>query len=115
MKNKKRKAREAKRIDNGNILAAVGAVALVGLGIAGAILAGRRRDDDDIDSAKTSDDGEHIVDDLALDKPHKGPADRAPKAFSPDRDAPVSAAEREAFKPATFPVPKRGPVAPEVG
>lgn len=46
---------------------------------------------------------EHPAPDLALDKPHPGPADRAPEAFRPDPTAPVTAAEREAFRPALVP------------
>lgn len=44
----------------------------------------------------------HAAPDLA---PDAEPADRAPQAFRPDPQAPVSTAEREALRPATSPVP----------
>ncbi len=43
---------------------------------------------------------EHPAPDLALDQPRPGPNDRAPEAFRPDPTAPVTAAEREALRPA---------------
>ncbi len=44
----------------------------------------------------------HAAPDLAPDaEPHQ----RAPEAFRPDMDAPMSAAEREALRPATGPGP----------
>lgn len=49
--------------------------------------------------------GEHVPVDLALDKPHPGPNDRAPDAFRPDPTAPVPAGERDALRPATGPAP----------
>lgn len=48
---------------------------------------------------------EHAAPDLALDKPHPGPTDRAPDAFRPDPTAPVPASEREGLRPATGPAP----------
>ena len=44
----------------------------------------------------------HAAPDLA---PDAEPADRAPEAFRPDPQAPVSSAEREALRPVTSPVP----------
>lgn len=44
----------------------------------------------------------HAAPDLA---PDAEPADRAPQAFRPDPQAPVSTAEREALRPATSPAP----------
>lgn len=55
--------------------------------------------------AKVSSTGaEHAVPDLALDKPHNDGSARAPEAFRPDPTASISAAERDAFRPATVPV-----------
>lgn len=48
---------------------------------------------------------EHAAPDLALDKPHPGPKDRAPDAFRPDPTAAVPASEREGLRPATGPTP----------
>lgn len=48
--------------------------------------------------------GEHAAPDLAPDAPTPG-THRAPDAFRPDPTAPVSAAEREALRPATGPAP----------
>ncbi|MFD1788381.1 hypothetical protein ACFSC3_12440 [Sphingomonas floccifaciens] len=48
---------------------------------------------------------EHPAPDLALDKPHPGPTDRAPDAFRPDPTAPVPDSEREGLRPATGPAP----------
>lgn len=44
----------------------------------------------------------HAAPDLA---PDAEPVDRAPQAFRPDPQAPVSAAERDALRPATLAVP----------
>lgn len=44
----------------------------------------------------------HIVPDLAADAE---PGQRAPEAFRPDMDAPMTPAEREALRPATGPSP----------
>ena len=44
---------------------------------------------------------EHAAPDLALDKPHPGPHDRAPDAFRPDPTAPVPDAMRDSLRPAT--------------
>jgi hypothetical protein len=44
---------------------------------------------------------EHAVPDLALDKPHPGPHDRAPEAFRPDPTAVPTKEERESLRPAT--------------
>jgi hypothetical protein len=46
----------------------------------------------------------HAVPDLEGDT-HPGPNDRAPEHFRPDPTAPVSAADREALRPATGPAP----------
>ena len=48
---------------------------------------------------------EHAAPDLALDKPHPGPGDRAPDAFRPDPTAPVSEEMRDSLRPATGPAP----------
>lgn len=61
----------------------------------------------------------HAAPDLALDKDRPGPTNRAPEAFRPDPTAPVSAADREALRPATGPVPTmvepRGSMASQTG
>lgn len=44
----------------------------------------------------------HAAPDLAADA---APGERAPEAFRPDMDAPMTAAEREALRPATGPSP----------
>lgn len=44
----------------------------------------------------------HAAPDLA---PDADPVERAPEAFRPDPQAPVSLAERDAFRPSTIPVP----------
>lgn len=69
----------------------------VALGLGGWLLARQQRD------ARAGDvgTGEHVPVDLALDKPHPGPKDRAPEAFRPDPTAPVPAGERDALRPAT--------------
>lgn len=46
----------------------------------------------------------HAAPDLEADT-HPGPDDRAPEHFRPDPTAPVSAADREALRPATGPAP----------
>lgn len=46
--------------------------------------------------------GGHLPIDLALDKRHPGPGDRAPEAFRPNMDSPIAAEERGAFAPATM-------------
>ena len=46
----------------------------------------------------------HAAPDLEVDT-HPGPNDRAPDHFRPDPTAPVSAADREALRPATGPAP----------
>ncbi|SDA36707.1 hypothetical protein [Sphingomonas sp. NFR15] len=46
---------------------------------------------------------EHAAPDLAPGRPHPGPDARAPEAFRPDPTAPVTAAERDAFRPALVP------------
>lgn len=48
--------------------------------------------------------GEHVPTDLASGRPRP---ERAVQAFRPDRDAAVLPAERDAFAPATKPVPSR--------
>ena len=53
--------------------------------------------------APTGNEG-HAAPDLAIDAP-LGPDHRAPEAFRPDMDAPMTAAEREALRPATGPSP----------
>lgn len=61
----------------------------------------------------------HAAPDLALDQDRHGPNDRAPEAFRPDPTAPISAADREALRPATGPVPSivepRGSMASQTG
>ncbi len=61
----------------------------------------------------------HAAPDLALGKPRPEAGDRAPEAFRPDPTAPVSAADREALRPATGPVPSivepRGSMASQTG
>lgn len=47
----------------------------------------------------------HAAPDLAADQPAPGTGDRAPPAFRPDIDAPMTPAEREALRPATGPAP----------
>ena len=74
----------------GRTLLATGAAAI---GLGGALLAL-------VLSTKKSSEG-HAVPDLALDKPHPGPTDRAPPAFRPDPTAVPTAEEREALRPAT--------------
>ncbi|HEU0045876.1 hypothetical protein [Sphingomonas sp.] len=54
----------------------------------------------------------HPVPDLAAGN-DIGPDHRAPEAFRPDMDAPMTAAEREALRPATGPAPSL--VAPQGG
>jgi hypothetical protein len=53
--------------------------------------------------APTGNEG-HPVPDLAAGN-DVGPTHRAPEAFRPDMDAPMTAAEREALRPATGPSP----------
>ena len=53
------------------------------------------------DQAAPSGDG-HTAPDLAADA---APGERAPVAFRPDMDAPMTPAEREALRPATGPSP----------
>lgn len=54
-------------------------------------------------SRATPAEGHAAPDLLGEDRP--GPDDRAPEAFRPDMDAPMTAAEREALRPATGPAP----------
>jgi hypothetical protein len=71
--------------------------AAIGLGAATlAILFARRN---------RPDPAEHAAPDLALDRPHPGPHDRAPDAFRPDPTAPVPPELRESLRPATGPAP----------
>ena len=56
-----------------------------------------------VQPAPTGEEG-HAAPDLAADQP-LGPDHRAPEAFRPDIDAPMTAAEREALRPATGPSP----------
>ncbi|MEP9400690.1 hypothetical protein [Sphingomonas sp. VNH70] len=87
------------------LLAATG----VAMGLLGVVLARRAKPGN----------AEHPAPDLALDKPHPGPTDRAPDAFRPDPTAPVPASEREGLRPATGPVPSmvepRGSMASQTG
>jgi hypothetical protein len=78
----------------GRTLLATGAAAI---GLGGALLAL-------VLSTRKSSPNEHAVPDLALDRPHPGPADRAPEAFRPDPTAVPGKDERDAFRPATLPV-----------
>ena len=73
-------------------------VAAIGLGAAAlAIVLGRR--------TVGPGPAEHAAPDLALDKPHPGPHDRAPDAFRPDPTAPVPEGMRDSLRPATGPAP----------
>ncbi|MGY4398593.1 hypothetical protein ACVWZA_003801 [Sphingomonas sp. UYAg733] len=58
---------------------------------------------------------EHEAPDLALDRPRPNGEDRAPVAFRPDMDAPMSPAEREALRPAPSPVEDRGGMNSQTG
>ncbi len=85
------------------------AVTGIAVGLVGVFLARRR----------PGGTAEHAAPDLALDKPHPGPNDRAPDAFRPDPTAAVPASEREGLRPATGPAPSlvepRGGVASATG
>ena len=72
---------------------AVGLGAVAAGFVAAAISLGRRRPD--------AQEG-HAAPDLAADA---APTARAPVAFRPDMDAPMTAAEREALRPAPGPAP----------
>lgn len=56
---------------------------------------------------------EHAAPDLAPDAPTPGTT-RAPEAFRPDPTAPLSAADREALRPATGPAPTLSATAGEM-
>lgn len=102
-----RKKNRSKKADSTMIAVVAAAGLAVVTGIA-AVLLGRRR-------AETADDEthEHVPTDLTGVGPDLGPAlspaHRAPAAFRPDMDAPMSAAEREAMRPATIGAPPRDP------
>ena len=89
----------AKALDTTTALSIGAAVLTVGAAIAG-FLARRQ-----ITAWAAPDSAEHPAPDLALDRPHPGPSDRAPVDFRPNIDAPMSPAEREALRPATGPAP----------
>jgi len=76
------------------VAAGLGAVAA---GIAAALRFGL------FDRLRPAGNAEHPAPDLAPDTPHPGPDARAPEAFRPDPTAPVTAAEREALRPALVP------------
>lgn len=101
----KKKSKKAKSNEKTVIAAAAAAGLALVTGVA-AVLLGRRGDGA---PRKSGDQDEHIPTDLAGDGPHPGPDDRAPVAFRPDMDAPMSAAEREAMRPATIGTPPRDP------
>ena len=98
-KHKKFKQKPPVRRDVGVSTIRTVAIAATGvvIGLAGILLARRNR-------TATGDAG-HSAPDLALDRPHPGPNDRAPDAFRPDPTAAVPASEREALRPATGPAP----------
>jgi hypothetical protein len=93
------KAAPARTFDTTTILSIGGALVAVGAAVAG-FLARRQ-----ISAWVAPGSAEHAAPDLAVDKPHPGPEDRAPIDFRPDMDAPMSPAEREALRPATGPAP----------
>ncbi|WP_260599744.1 hypothetical protein [Sphingomonas endolithica] len=93
------KAAPARTFDTTTVLSIGGALVAVGAAVAG-FLARRQ-----ISAWVAPGSAEHAAPDLAADKPHPGPDDRAPVAFRPDMDAPMSPAEREALRPATGPAP----------
>lgn len=97
----KRKSAPARgaAFDTTTMLSIGGALLAVGAAVAG-FLARRR-----ISALVAPGSAEHAAPDLAPGKPHPGPGDRAPLAFRPDMDAPMSPAEREALRPATGPAP----------
>lgn len=95
-----RRAPRRKPAPKGNRALSAGAALLaIGAGIAG-FLARRQ-----IAAWALPGSVEHDAPDLALDKPRPGTAGRAPVDFRPDIDAPMSAADREALRPATGPAP----------
>ncbi|TXC72496.1 hypothetical protein FSB78_17220 [Sphingomonas ginsenosidivorax] len=75
----------------GRTMLATGAAAI---GLGGALVAVFLR-------RRKANPSEHAAPDLALGKPHPGPADRAPPAFRPDPTAVPTKAERDALRPAT--------------
>ena len=75
--------------------AAVGTAAAIGVAAAGVAAAFRFGL---LDRFLPAGDG-HSAEDLLLDS-HPGPDHRAPEAFRPDMDAPMSKSEREALRPA---------------
>ncbi len=108
-KHKKQKAKSPPQTAGVSTIRTIALAATgVAVGLFGVLLARRRPGN-----------AEHTAPDLALDRPHPGPNDRAPDAFRPDPTAPVPASEREGLRPATGPVPTmvepRGSVASQVG
>lgn len=83
-------------------LAAAGLAVAAGVA---ALLLGRRRDKP-VGGEKAAD---HVPTDLTGDRAPPGHDDRVPAAFRPDMDAPMSAAERDAMRPATIGAPPRNP------
>ncbi|NJC34651.1 hypothetical protein GGR88_002165 [Sphingomonas jejuensis] len=67
---------------------------------AGAVLYSRSRPAKGGDASTRPGQEGHAVPDLASDKPHNGPADRAPDAFRPDPTAGIPDGDRSAFAPA---------------
>lgn len=99
-------------------LSAGAAVLAIGAGIAGFLARrqiaawasdGAAKISNEVSSLKTSiaanDTAEHPAPDLALDAAAPTETDRAPVDFRPNIDAPMSAADREALRPATGPAP----------
>jgi hypothetical protein len=85
------KRQPAKPKTLGRTLLATGAAAI---GLGGALLTLF------LSTKKSAPEG-HAVPDLAPDKPHPGPTDRAPEHFRPDPTAVPTREEREALRPAT--------------
>lgn len=83
------------------VVAAAGLAVVTGIA---AVLLGRRRNETADDETR-----EHVPTDLTGDGPDLGRDHRAPAAFRPDMDAPMSTGEREAMRPATIGAPPRDP------
>lgn len=90
-------ASRAKALDTSTALSIGAAVLTAGAAIAGFLA--RRRIAAWVQPAETD------AADLALDTPRPTADDRAPVEFRPDMDAPISAEDREALRPATAPAP----------
>lgn len=90
-------ASRASALDTGTALSIGAAVLTAGAAIASFLA--RRRITAWVQPAETD------AADLALDTPRPAADDRAPLEFRPDMDAPISAEDREALRPATGPAP----------